>query len=324
MQWNVLDVVRHDPDARGPRRQGVGLLRALVRADADDPEAVVATCDYGGAVVAAVERATSSRPSSTLRSRAPRASASSRTSSIWRAGRRARWSSIRPSTCGRVRWCGSTRATSPRDRVRGRPGDRGDSVRRRGRPLDPRRRPRCGPYRRASRIVAVIGAIAAAVGDGAGPDRRGSAHRRRGRCARGGGCRSRRDRHRRGRGPCARGASRGSPAGRGRTRRTATARWRCGDGSKARATGCSTCSPRFADVGVDAFIVTDISRDGTLAGPDLEGLAQVLDRTTLAVIASGGRGRGSRSRRARGLEVNGRRPRERSSAARLRGPVHLG
>ena len=47
---------------------------------------------------------------------------------------------------------------------------------------------------------------------------------------------------------------------------------------------------RFADRGVAAVIVTDISRDSTLEGPDLEGLAAVLDATDIPVIASGGVG----------------------------------
>ena len=47
---------------------------------------------------------------------------------------------------------------------------------------------------------------------------------------------------------------------------------------------------RFADSGVAAVIVTDISRDATLGGPDLEGLASVLDATAIPVIASGGVG----------------------------------
>jgi phosphoribosylformimino-5-aminoimidazole carboxamide ribotide isomerase len=44
--------------------------------------------------------------------------------------------------------------------------------------------------------------------------------------------------------------------------------------------------PEFA--GAAAFIVTDIGRDGTLAGPDVDGLASVLDTTDVDVIASGG------------------------------------
>jgi phosphoribosylformimino-5-aminoimidazole carboxamide ribotide isomerase len=46
----------------------------------------------------------------------------------------------------------------------------------------------------------------------------------------------------------------------------------------------------FGDVGVQALIVTEIGRDGTLAGPDLEGLGEVLDASELPVIASGGVG----------------------------------
>ena len=46
----------------------------------------------------------------------------------------------------------------------------------------------------------------------------------------------------------------------------------------------------FADVGVAALVVTEIGRDGTLEGPDLEGLGQVLDATDLPVVASGGVG----------------------------------
>jgi phosphoribosylformimino-5-aminoimidazole carboxamide ribotide isomerase len=42
--------------------------------------------------------------------------------------------------------------------------------------------------------------------------------------------------------------------------------------------------------GVAAFIVTDISRDATLVGPDLEGLRGLLESTSVPVIASGGVG----------------------------------
>ena len=41
---------------------------------------------------------------------------------------------------------------------------------------------------------------------------------------------------------------------------------------------------------VDAFVVTDIRRDGTLAGPDVAGLAEVSAATVVPVIASGGVG----------------------------------
>lgn len=47
----------------------------------------------------------------------------------------------------------------------------------------------------------------------------------------------------------------------------------------------------FAADGVDAFVVTEISRDGTLEGPDVDGLASVLDTVSADVIASGGVGR---------------------------------
>ncbi|MFV0259822.1 MAG: 1-(5-phosphoribosyl)-5-[(5-phosphoribosylamino)methylideneamino]imidazole-4-carboxamide isomerase [Acidimicrobiales bacterium] len=50
---------------------------------------------------------------------------------------------------------------------------------------------------------------------------------------------------------------------------------------------------RFAQVGVDALVVTEIGRDGTLDGPDVSGLAAVLEATApwgTAVVASGGVG----------------------------------
>ncbi len=46
----------------------------------------------------------------------------------------------------------------------------------------------------------------------------------------------------------------------------------------------------FEDAGVAALVVTEISRDGTLEGPDLAGLAQVMEATSIPVIASGGVG----------------------------------
>jgi phosphoribosylformimino-5-aminoimidazole carboxamide ribotide isomerase len=47
---------------------------------------------------------------------------------------------------------------------------------------------------------------------------------------------------------------------------------------------------RFDDAGVSAVIVTEIGRDGTLEGPDLDQLAAVLAATSRPVIASGGVG----------------------------------
>lgn len=63
----------------------------------------------------------------------------------------------------------------------------------------------------------------------------------------------------------------------------------------------------FADAGVDAFVVTDISRDGTLEGPDLVGLTEVLGATPVDVIASGGVGRMSDLDALAAIEVDGRR-----------------
>lgn len=39
-----------------------------------------------------------------------------------------------------------------------------------------------------------------------------------------------------------------------------------------------------------AFVITDISRDGMLTGPDIEGLARAVSRTSIPVVASGGVG----------------------------------
>lgn len=39
-----------------------------------------------------------------------------------------------------------------------------------------------------------------------------------------------------------------------------------------------------------AFVITDISRDGMLTGPDVDGLAEVVRQTTVPVVASGGVG----------------------------------
>jgi phosphoribosylformimino-5-aminoimidazole carboxamide ribotide isomerase len=48
---------------------------------------------------------------------------------------------------------------------------------------------------------------------------------------------------------------------------------------------------RIESLALAGVIVTDISRDGTLEGPDLEGLSLSLSSTSHAVIASGGIGR---------------------------------
>jgi phosphoribosylformimino-5-aminoimidazole carboxamide ribotide isomerase len=65
--------------------------------------------------------------------------------------------------------------------------------------------------------------------------------------------------------------------------------------------------PHFEDAGIAAVVVTEINRDGTLAGPDLEGLAAALERTTVPVIASGGIGSLDDLRSLAALSAGGRR-----------------
>jgi phosphoribosylformimino-5-aminoimidazole carboxamide ribotide isomerase len=52
----------------------------------------------------------------------------------------------------------------------------------------------------------------------------------------------------------------------------------------------SDAASRFADVGVEAIIATDIARDGTMDGPDQVGLADLLAQSSIPIIASGGVG----------------------------------
>lgn len=46
--------------------------------------------------------------------------------------------------------------------------------------------------------------------------------------------------------------------------------------------------PQAVEAGASAVIITDISRDGRLAGPDVEGLSALVTETRAPVIASGG------------------------------------
>ncbi len=62
----------------------------------------------------------------------------------------------------------------------------------------------------------------------------------------------------------------------------------------------------FAEAGVEALIVTQIARDGTLEGPDIEGLALVLGASPLALIASGGVGTLEHLEQLHALRVDGR------------------
>jgi phosphoribosylformimino-5-aminoimidazole carboxamide ribotide isomerase len=64
---------------------------------------------------------------------------------------------------------------------------------------------------------------------------------------------------------------------------------------------------RFDDAGVAALVVTEIGRDGTLAGPALDQLAGVLAATRLDVVASGGVGTLDDLRALAALDVGGRR-----------------
>jgi phosphoribosylformimino-5-aminoimidazole carboxamide ribotide isomerase len=60
---------------------------------------------------------------------------------------------------------------------------------------------------------------------------------------------------------------------------------------------------RLEDAGAAAVIVTAIDRDGTLGGPDLDGLREVLTTTAVPVIASGGVGSVSDVAALAGLEA---------------------
>jgi phosphoribosylformimino-5-aminoimidazole carboxamide ribotide isomerase len=59
--------------------------------------------------------------------------------------------------------------------------------------------------------------------------------------------------------------------------------------------------------GVAAFVVTDISRDGILVGPDFEGYRSLLSATEVPVVASGGVGTLEHLRELADVEVSGRR-----------------
>jgi len=63
---------------------------------------------------------------------------------------------------------------------------------------------------------------------------------------------------------------------------------------------------RLADTGAEAVVVTQIQREGMLAGPDLDGLAEVLASTSLDVVASGGVGSLDDLKALDALEAHGR------------------
>jgi phosphoribosylformimino-5-aminoimidazole carboxamide ribotide isomerase len=62
---------------------------------------------------------------------------------------------------------------------------------------------------------------------------------------------------------------------------------------------------RFEGEGVAALIVTEIGRDGTMAGPDLDQLRAVLEATGIDVVASGGVGTLDDVRALAGLRAAG-------------------
>ena len=70
-----------------------------------------------------------------------------------------------------------------------------------------------------------------------------------------------------------------------RGRDVATRGWQQGSG-----VDIVECVHRFAESGAAALIVTQIERDGTLEGPDTDGLTLVLEAGPVPVIASGGVG----------------------------------
>jgi phosphoribosylformimino-5-aminoimidazole carboxamide ribotide isomerase len=63
---------------------------------------------------------------------------------------------------------------------------------------------------------------------------------------------------------------------------------------------------RFEDAGIAALIVTEIGRDGTMEGPDVDQLTAVLAATTTPVIASGGVGDLADLLALAAVEVDGR------------------
>jgi phosphoribosylformimino-5-aminoimidazole carboxamide ribotide isomerase len=64
---------------------------------------------------------------------------------------------------------------------------------------------------------------------------------------------------------------------------------------------------RYGDQGAEAVVVTQIDRDGTLEGPDLEIYREALAATSLDVVASGGVGVPGHLDELCALEVDGRR-----------------
>ncbi|MEM8924703.1 MAG: 1-(5-phosphoribosyl)-5-[(5-phosphoribosylamino)methylideneamino]imidazole-4-carboxamide isomerase [Actinomycetota bacterium] len=74
-------------------------------------------------------------------------------------------------------------------------------------------------------------------------------------------------------------------------------------------TGITThqMAERFADAGVEGLVVTEIGRDGTMEGPDIDGLGRLLAATGIEVVASGGVGNAEHVRRLAAMASGGRR-----------------
>lgn len=70
-----------------------------------------------------------------------------------------------------------------------------------------------------------------------------------------------------------------------RHREVVVSGWEVGSG-----VGLEEAVARFEGMPLGALVVTDVATDGTLAGPDLDGLRTVLGSTEIPVIASGGVG----------------------------------
>ena len=288
MQWNVLEPPRR-PRRRcstGSAEPAVGLLRALLRGRGR-PTTWSATCDYGGpghrrrrarhrVGHAVPPREVGGRPACACSPTSSALAAAAVGRPPWAApatsaepGRDGPLS--RPSTCATAAACASTRATttarpstattrSPRPWPS--PG--------RGRAVDPRGRPRRGPHRRArstgrwSPRSPPRSTVPVQTGGGVRDEAAAEALFDAGvaRVVLGTAALERPE-------P---GAAPGRPACRWRSGSTpAAARWPCGAGSRARAATCSTWPAAFADAGVAALVVTEIGRDGTLEGPDLDG-----------------------------------------------------
>ena len=282
MQWNRLD--GHRPrrsDAGRARRRAVGVLRALAARRAgrcrrpSPPRASTAA----QSTPRSVRDNVFATPVPSRRSpAAPACNCSATSSKVAAAARdRALPGDRPPRRSGRAT---HDRATTASETVYGDdPVAVAAGVRRRRRDVDPRRRSRRG----ASRVDPVNRPVVAR-------------HRRGGRRSvpRADGWRRAHDRRRRSAGRRGRGAGRDGLGGRARpgARRRGVER-SCrsrSDSTTATASSPSTAGPRAAASRLDealgrfptaaAFVITDIARDGMLAGPDVDGLAAAVVRRT--------------------------------------------